>query len=80
MSNDDNVQGLIDLIENSPDNFIHLQVFLSQDGKSILLQDCEYLMISHANFGLDGLLVKSLFHKERNIVMIIALLQSMKKN
>ena len=46
----DNFHGLKDLIEYSPDNYKHLQVFHHRDGMSNCSMDQEYLMISNNVF------------------------------
>ena len=50
---DDNieVQGLIDLMENSPDNYKHLQMFLHRERPDYSQQDYEFLMVSPKVFG-----------------------------
>lgn len=47
----DNVQNLIALMENSPENYQHLQIFLSRDGRSNCSKDNEFLMVSPNAFG-----------------------------
>ena len=51
INNDDRVQGLIDLMECSPEDYNHLQIFLSRDGKSNCQPDNKYLMVSPKVFG-----------------------------
>jgi hypothetical protein len=51
ISNDDNVQGLIEMMENSLEDYNHLQVFLSRDGISNWSEEDEFLMVTPTSFG-----------------------------
>lgn len=48
---EDKVHAIADLIESSPDNYKHLQVFLHRERPDNYQQDYEFLMVSPKVFG-----------------------------
>ena len=50
-NSEDKVQNLVDLMENSPDKYKHLQVFLHRERPDNSHQDYEFLMVSPKVFG-----------------------------
>ena len=67
ISADDRVQGLIDHIDSSPENFEHLQVFLHRERQSDCQPDLEFLMVTPTSFGKIELLNVSV---EANYVIL----------
>ena len=51
ISDDDKVQDLINQMDSFPENYGHLQIFLSRDGMPHCFHDNEFLMITPRTFG-----------------------------
>lgn len=51
IKNQDEVQGLVDMISSSPENYEHLQIFLNRERTCESLQDFEFLMVTPTVLG-----------------------------